>query len=78
MTLLSKPKPKIHDMKINNRIKFSEKDPKLSLMIKRRGLSKFAIKNYNTVFNEILILSWFFAINANIGLPFVLPHLTIL
>lgn len=53
MTLLSKPKPKIHDVKPNNRIKFSQDDPKLSLMINRRGLSNFAIKNYNTVFNEI-------------------------
>lgn len=53
MTLLANSKPNFHDEKVNNRIKFSEKDPKLSLMIKRRGLSKFAIKNYNTVFNEI-------------------------
>lgn len=53
MTLLSKPKPKIHDVKPNNRIKFSQEDPKLSLMMDRRGLSNFAIKNYNTVFNEI-------------------------
>lgn len=53
MTLLSKPKPKIHDVKNNNRIKFSQEDPKLSLMMDRRGLSNFAIKNYNTVFNEI-------------------------
>ena len=53
MTLLANSKPKIHNEKFNNRIKFSEKDPKLSLMIKRRGLSNFAIKNYNTVFNEI-------------------------
>lgn len=53
MTLLVNSKPKIQDVKFNNRIKFSQEDPKLSLMIKRRGLSNFAIKNYNTVFNEI-------------------------
>lgn len=53
MTLLANSKPKIYDEKFNSRIKFSEEDPKLSLMIKRRGLSKFAIKNYNTVFNQI-------------------------
>ena len=53
MTLLANSKPKIQDVKFNNRIKFSQEDPKLSLMIKRRGLSNFAIKNYNTVFNEI-------------------------
>lgn len=53
MTLLANSKPKIYDEKFNSRIKFSEEDPKLSLMIKRRGLSNFAIKNYNTVFNEI-------------------------
>lgn len=53
MTLLANSKPKIYDEKFNSRIKFSQEDPKLSLMIKRRGLSNFAIKNYNTVFNEI-------------------------
>ena len=53
MTILPITNTKNYEMKVHNRIKFSEKDPKLSLMIKRRGLSKFAIKNYNTVFNEI-------------------------
>ena len=33
--------------------KFSETDAKLSMMVKRRTLTKNAIKNYNTVFNEI-------------------------
>ena len=37
----------------NNRIKFTEKDPKLKALVKRRGLGKGAKKNYNTVFNEI-------------------------
>ena len=53
MTILPKTKTKNCDIKIHYRIKFSQEDPKLSLMLKRRGLSKFAIKNYDTVFNEI-------------------------
>ena len=43
MTLLSKPKPKIHDVKNNNGIKFSQDDLKLSLMMDRRDLYNFAI-----------------------------------
>ncbi len=39
--------------KNNNRVKFTEKDPKLKAMVKRRGLGKGAKKNYDTVFNEI-------------------------
>ena len=39
--------------KNNNRVKFTEKDPKLKVMVKRRGLGKGAKKNYDTVFNEI-------------------------
>ena len=39
--------------KNEDRIKFTETDPKLKAMVKRRGLSKNAKKNYNTVFNEI-------------------------
>ncbi len=38
---------------MTTKTKFSESDPKLSMMIERRGLSKGAIKNYNTVFREI-------------------------
>ena len=36
--------------------KFSESDSKLSSLVSRRNLSKGAIKNYNTVFNEIFKL----------------------
>ena len=39
--------------KKKNRIKFTEKDPKLKAMMNRRGLGKGAKKNYDTVFNEI-------------------------
>lgn len=39
--------------KNDDRIKFTETDPKLKLMVKRRGLTKNAKKNYDTVFNEI-------------------------
>lgn len=39
--------------KNDDRIKFTETDPKLKAMVKRRGLTKNAKKNYNTVFNEI-------------------------
>ena len=39
--------------KNNDRIKFTETDSKLKALIKRRDLSKDAIKTYNTVFNEI-------------------------
>ena len=39
--------------KNKDRIKFTETDPKLKAMVKRRGLTKNAKKNYNTVFNEI-------------------------
>lgn len=39
--------------KNNKRVKFTEKDPKLKAMVKRRGLGKGAKKNYDTVFNEI-------------------------
>ena len=38
---------------IPTKTKFSETDAKLSMMVKRRTLTKNAIKNYNTVFNEI-------------------------
>lgn len=39
--------------KNNDKIKFTETDPKLKAMVKRRGLTRNAKKNYNTVFNEI-------------------------
>ncbi|WP_405305581.1 tyrosine-type recombinase/integrase [Methanobrevibacter sp.] len=39
--------------KNNDRIKFTETDPKLMLMVKRRSLTKNAKKNYDTIFNEI-------------------------
>ena len=38
---------------MSTKTKFSETDAKLSMMVKRRTLTKNAIKNYNTVFNEI-------------------------
>ncbi len=41
---------------MTTKTKFSETDEKLKLMIKRRSLSKGAIKNYNTVFNELYSL----------------------
>lgn len=39
--------------KTNTAIKFSQEDPKLALLVDRRGLSRGAIKNYDSVFREI-------------------------
>lgn len=41
---------------MTTKTKFSEEDIRLNRMVKRRGLTKNAIKNYGTVFNEIFNL----------------------
>ncbi|WP_305514630.1 MULTISPECIES: hypothetical protein [unclassified Methanobrevibacter] len=41
---------------MTTKTKFSEEDIRLNRMVKRRGLTKNAIKNYDTVFNEIFNL----------------------